>query len=73
MKTHKNNLTRFAAAILCCVLALVGISNILAFFEAVANPGRSGNEPAEILIGGMLFSLILLAVAGVCRIFFERD
>lgn len=73
MRIHKNNLARLIAAILCFIVIMAGSSNVSAFFDAVANPGHSGHEPAEILIGGMLFCIALIAAAGVCRIFFDRN
>lgn len=60
------------AAILLFSVVLLGQQCITSFIEAVVNPGRSGNRPEDILIGGILLSLAVLGVKWACKIFSKK-
>lgn len=68
----KNVTAKIIAAVFTAFLLLIGSSSISAFLNAVANPGRSHGRPGEILIGGMLFSIAMICVIGLCNSFSKK-
>ncbi len=69
MQLPKNGLPKVITGIICFTVILAGSNHIATFLRAIANPGRSGGRPEDILIGGMLLSIGLIALVGIYKLF----